>query len=167
MSRPGKERAGAVLLSAIGALVLIFIFLGSFLTLNALRAGIIIREGNQLQAYYAARTGMEAAVYFINSPGLLFDEPPRALSGVDSSGGLVSEKVYVYFHEREEGVFFAKILDNAECSVRWNKIEAADSVYIISSTGSYQSSGGRISERTLTALVQEENGSYCISGWYE
>ncbi len=167
MRRPGKERAGAVLLSAIGALVLIFIFLGSFLTLNALRAGIIIREGNQLQAYYAARTGMEAAVYFINSPGRLFDEPPRASSGSDSSGGLIREKMYVYFHDREEGVFTAKILDRAGCSVRWNKVEGDYSVYIISSTGSYRSPGGRISERTLTALVQEENGSYCISGWDE
>ncbi len=85
--RPGKERAGAVLLSAIGVLVLIFIFLGSFLTLNALRAGIIIREGDQLQAYYAARAGMEAAVHFINSPGRLFDESPRAVSGAGFPGG--------------------------------------------------------------------------------
>ncbi len=167
MRRPGKERAGAVLLSAIGVLVIIFIFLGSFLTLNALRAGIIIREGNQLQAYYAARIGMEAAVYFINSPGSLFEESPRGPSGSDFSGGLIREKVYVYFHERDEGVFSAKILDSAECSVKWNKIESDDSVYIISSTGSYQSPGGRISERTLTALVQEQNGSYCISGWDE
>ncbi len=167
----GKKQ-GAVLLSALGALVLSFVLLGAFLTLNALRAGIIRQEGRGLQAYHAARAGIEAGLYFLAGGEPENGGPPGGiitLSGDGERRSPANERVFIYFHERGEGFFSGRIFDGARCEVTWKRDENRDSgdAYRIKSTGIAVRRGSDSEKRTVYAYVEERGGNFYITGWYE
>ncbi len=167
----GKKR-GAVLLSALGALVLIFVLLGAFLTLNALRAGIIRQEGRGLQAYHAARAGIEAGMYFLAGGEPENGGPPGEIITLSGNGGKRSpsnERVFIYFHERGEGFFSGRIFDGVRCEVRWKRDENRyyGDAYRIKSTGIAAGRGSESERKTVYAYAEERDGNFYITGWFE
>lgn len=171
MSGDAGRKRGAVLLSALGVLVLSFLFLGSFMTLNALRAGSIRQDARGLRAYYAARAGAEAGRFFLT----------RAVKGAeDSEAGRITlrgeeapaadgEKVFIHFHERGEGHFMGRVFEDARCEVSWERVrrtEAGDE-YIIRATGIIERRGAEASRETVYAYARERHGILSITKWFE
>ncbi len=171
MSRACGNERGAVLLSALGVLVLSFLFLSSFMTLNALRAASIRQDGLGLGAYYAARAGAEAGKLFLTRAGE---------SGEDSEPGVIileggaapaaeDEKVFIHFHERGEGYFSGRIFEGAKCEVSWERARRTESgdEYIIRSTGIITRGGSDASRDTVYAYARERDGILYITKWFE
>lgn len=172
MSRVNGGERGAVLLSALGVLVLGFLFLSSFMTLNALRAASIRQEARGLHAYYAARAGAEAGKLFLTRPG----ENEEASEFGDvimlEDGGAPAaedEKVFIHFHERGEGYFSGRIFEDAKCEVSWERARRTESgdEYIIKSTGIITRGGSELSRDTVYAYARESGGVLYITNWFE
>ncbi len=171
MSRENGKERGAVLLSALGVLVLGFLFLSSFMTLNALRAASIRQEGIGLRSYYAARSGAEAGRLFLtrsvrdkqhSEPGVIKLEG----GGAPSGGG---EKFFIHFHERGEGYFSGLIFEDAKCEVSWERARRTEfgDEYIIRSTGIIMREGSELSRDTVYAYAVERDGVLHITNWFE
>ena len=170
MKRAHRNRQGAVLLSALGVLVLSFLLLGAFMTLNALRAGIIRQEGRGLRAYYAARSGAEAAMHFLGGREDFDPSTPAetALSGNREERPPADERFFIHFHERGEGFFSGRIFEGARCEVSWERDEASDGeAYIIKSTGIVAGRGSEAGRRTVYAYAEKHGGNFYITRWYE
>ncbi len=167
-----KRRKGMVLVSALSALVVILVFLGSFMTLNALRAGIIRQQGDSMRAYYCARAGIELIAYLVESSESgdngAVPKFPRSVSSA-RRGADAGETFYVYFHERGEGVFRGGILENSRTEVRWKRIdyESYPLAYAVESKGVLIHKGAEAAERTVYAVLAEIDGRFHIKRWYE
>lgn len=171
MSRDAGRKRGAVLLSALGALVLSFLFLGSFMTLNALRAGSIRQDARELRAYYAARAGAEAGRVFLARSEYVAEDSGPGVIILEGGGApaIEDEKVFIHFHERAEGYFSGRIFDDVRCEVSWKRAgrtEAGDE-YVITSTGIIMHEGSEVSRDTVYAYALERGGVLYIIKWFE
>jgi hypothetical protein len=164
-----QEKGGAVLLSALAVLLAAFAFLGSFMSLNALRAGSIKQKAVNQRAYYAAKAGAEAAAHFIRGRGGRGREIKTgeiSLSGNGAERAPSGEKAYVFFHERGEGFFSGDIFKGARCEAEWRRVDAGDA-YIIESTGVISAKGGKSYRKKVYAYIQEHDGNFYITRWFE
>lgn len=161
------ENRGAVLLSALGAVVVIFAFVGSIMSLNALQAARMRHAEEELDAYYAARAGIEAALHLLDRRefGRGGGGESRVFSGNEGAGD-AREIYYVHFQERGEGYFEGALYGNAWCRVEWEADEARDK-YLIESEGIIFRRGRESSTRMLKVLAERAEGRFRIAAWVE
>lgn len=164
MKRSASSSRGAVLVSSLFALVLIFVFLSSLMSLNALTAARERHAAAVTESYYAARAGMEAAIHFLEkaAPGTA----PPAMKDFPEPGRRADEEIfYVHFHERGDGSLRGTLFDRGECEVSW--VTDGAGAYIIQSTGRITGRARERVSRTVYARVEEHEGRLYITGWFE